>query len=567
MRYSKRYIAFTVLIAIALIFKFNNWSQSYVAVDEFRGAILDATDWNPLIAESVNEKTLIAAIDNKEYSNKSNSLYMDDNLNVMIPISLIRDSYNCSVNLYDAKELLIEKYSNELEMNLDDQTALVNQKKQEITSPMTLIDGNYYVPMEVLSANLGYSYDWDIDSNEVVVANTSGETNILPSSYDLRDKGRSTEIKNQGSKGTCWAFAALTALESSLLPEESIEFSTDHMTLKNSFALTQDDGGQYTMSLAYLTAWQGPVLEQDDPYDGVAVDGLTAVKHVQEAQVIESKDLEKIKEAVFKYGGVQTSIYSTLKNENSQSSFYNSVTNAYCYVGQDKPNHDVVIIGWDNNYSKDNFSVGLEGDGAFICQNSWGDSFGDNGVFYVSYYDTNIGIHNVVYTDVEDADNYDNIYQADLCGWVGQLGYNKESIYGANVYTAKTNEAIKAAGFYATGKDTEYEVYVVSNFTDTSSLSAREKVAEGKMGNAGYYTIPFEKEYYVNENERFAIVIKLTTPDAVHPLAIEYVADVNTQNVDLSDGEGYISPQGNNWEHVEETQNCNLCIKAYTKER
>ena len=96
---------------------------------------------------------------------------------------------------------------------------------------------------------------------------------------------------------------------------------------------------------------------------------------------------------------------------------------SYCYIGTKKPNHDVVIIGWDDNYSKDNFSVSLEGNGAFICVNSWGDRFGDDGLFYVSYYDSNIGIHNVVYTRVEDNDNYDNIYQSDLCGWVGQLGY------------------------------------------------------------------------------------------------------------------------------------------------
>ena len=27
---------------------------------------------------------------------------------------------------------------------------------------------------------------------------------------------------------------------------------------------------------------------------------------------------------------------------------------------------------------------------------------------------------NAVYTDIESADNYDNIYQSDLCGWGGQ---------------------------------------------------------------------------------------------------------------------------------------------------
>ena len=34
---------------------------------------------------------------------------------------------------------------------------------------------------------------------------------------------------------------------------------------------------------------------------------------------------------------------------------YNKETKAYCYMGQEKPNHDVVIIGWDDNYSKENF--------------------------------------------------------------------------------------------------------------------------------------------------------------------------------------------------------------------
>ena len=59
------------------------------------------------------------------------------------------------------------------------------------------------------------------------------------------------------------------------------------------------------------------------------------------------------------------------------------------------------------------------------------------------------------------------------------------------------------------------------------------------------------------------MVVELTTPDSVHPLAIEYAADETTENVDLSDGEGYISVQGNSWENVESGQNCNLCIKAY----
>ena len=566
-RYSKRYVVFTLLLVLALILKFANFKGVTEEIGQFRGADLQSSDWNPLIAKSINEKNLTVAIDNKVYTNKDNGIYMDENLNLMVPLDLIRDSYNCSVHLYDDTALLIEKYSDSLWMSLDDTEVQINDEEENFSSALTRIGDRYYVPAEVISSKLGYSYAWDVNKNEAVVVNTSSETSILPSHYDLRERGRAPQVKNQGNKGTCWAASSLAALESSLLPEENYVFSTDNMSLGNSFGLGQNDGGEYTMSLAYLTAWQGPVLEKDDPYDGELTKNLAPVKHVQEAQIIESKDLEKIKEAVFKYGAVETSIYSTLQNVNSRSEYFNQETNSYCYVGLEKPNHDVAIIGWDDSYAKENFPGDLEGDGAFICQNSWGKDFGDNGVFYVSYYDTNVGIHNLVYTGVEDTDNYDTIYQSDLCGWVGQLGYNRDTIYGANVYTAESNENLEAAGFYATGKNTEYEVYVVKDYEGRESLSKRQKVASGKFDNAGFYTVTFDNKIAVDKGERFAIMLMLKTLDSVHPMAIEYKADETTRNVDLSDGEGYISTNGKSWENVEETQSANLCIKAYAKER
>ena len=137
------------------------------------------------------------------------------------------------------------------------------------------------------------------------------------------------------------------------------------MTLSNDFEIDQHEGGDYTIGMAYLAAWRGPVYEEDDPYgDDKTVSGLAPVKHVQEMQIIDGKDYEKIKEAVFKYGGVQTSINNALRSSQSYSPYFDKATNSYCYIGTEKPNHDVVIIGWDDNYSKDNFSVDLEGDGA-----------------------------------------------------------------------------------------------------------------------------------------------------------------------------------------------------------
>lgn len=400
------------------------------------------------------------------------------------------------------------------------------------------------------------------------------EKQKLPAAYDYRKAGRAPQIGNQGTLGTCWAFASLTALESSLLPQKPMTLAVDHMSMHNNFLLGQDEGGEYTMSMAYLLAWQGPVLESEDPYgDGFSPDGLSPCLHVQEIQVLPSKDYEAVKRAVYLQGGVQSSLYTSMRDYESQSVYYNRNTNSYCYIGNEKPNHDSVIVGWDDNYPRENFNMELEGDGAFICTNSWGEDFGDQGYFYVSYYDSNIGVHNIVYTGVEPPDNYDHIYQSDLCGWVGQIGYGQEEAWFANAYRAGSGEMLAAAGFYATDKDTKYELYLARHLpadagADTGeALKSPVLLAEGRLENAGYYTIPLDKKIPLEDGEKFAIIVKIITPGTVHPVAIEYDAGDGIAQVDLTDGEGYLSYDGRVWEHVEETQTCNVCLKAYTQNR
>ena len=566
MHYSKRYIAFTLILIIGFILKFNTLSEDYEKISSFRVADLERMTWNPLIASSVNEKLLSIVIDNKEYTNEDYSFYMNEDLNIMLPTKMLSEALNCSAHVYDKEMLVLEKHNSKLVFGVNWDVLDVNGEYMPIVSPMIENDEELYVSLNDISTYLDYSYNWNVEENLAQAADASADTSIVPTKYDLRERQRVSAVRNQGNNGTCWAFAALSAMESVLLPEESLEFAVDHMTLCNGFNLTQKDGGEYTMGMAYLASWKGPVLGAEDPYgDGKTNESLEAVKHVQEMQIIDGKDYEKIKQAVFKYGGVQTSIYSELKNPHAKSSYYNPVTSAYCYIGTEKPNHDVVIVGWDDNYSKENFTADLEGDGAFICQNSWGSSFGEDGYFYISYYDTNIGTHNVVYSRIDSTDNYDHIYQSDLCGWIGQLGYNKESIFGANVYTAQSDEILRAISFYATGKNSEYELYVVPYFEDEDSLNNKIPVASGKLTNAGYYTVDFKQEIMIEEGQRYAIILRIVTPDAVHPLAIEYAADKATANVILTDGEGYISANGFEWENVKNVIDCNLCLKAFSK--
>ena len=337
MKYSKRYIVFGVLVAAMLIFKLEPGTSGSGTVENFRGANLQAATWNPLIASSVNDNLLSLVIDNKEYTNENHTFYMDDQLNIMVPVNILRDALSCSAHVYDGKRLLVEKHANEVEFSLGASEAKVNGTSEAIVSPFICKDDTYYVSLNDLANYLDYSYSWDIQENQASAMDTSDSATIIPTRYDLREKGRAAAVRNQGTFGTCWAFAALGALESSLLPEEKLQFSVDHMTMNNGFTLTQDDGGEYTMGMAYLAAWEGPVCEADDPYgDNKTNPDLIAVKHVQEMQIIDGKDYEKIKESVFLYGGVQTSIYNGLRSSQSKSPYYNQKTNSYCYIGTEK---------------------------------------------------------------------------------------------------------------------------------------------------------------------------------------------------------------------------------------
>ena len=397
------------------------------------------------------------------------------------------------------------------------------------------------------------------------------ETDQLPAAFDLRDYNKINKTRDQGEQGSCWAFAANAALESRLLPGEQWDFSEDHMIRNNGFYDESAEGGDYFMAVAYLAAWKGPVPEDHDPYnDGATNPDAAVVKHLQNVVFLEDGDFETIKKMVYTYGAVESSIHvGIVDGQYIDETYYNRNQYSYCYDGTEEANHEIVIIGWDDAYSKDNFNTGAYQDGAFICLNSWGSEFGDNGIFYISYDDSYIGKIAEVYSGVEGSDNYNHIYQTDEHGWVGRMGFEEPTAFFANVYTAEGAEELKAVSFYATDVNTSYNVYVVPGYSSTENLlNARELCATGSMDYAGYYTVALDKTYALNAGERFAVIVEINTPGSKHPVAIEMDAgDGRTNSIVLEGHESYISSNGRSWDNTQSESGCNVCLKAFTGNR
>lgn len=404
-------------------------------------------------------------------------------------------------------------------------------------------------------------------ADQELASHMNAERWELPSEWDNRKIGRTASIKNQGELGTCWAFAALGALEVLWLPQTLESFSVDHMAMNHGFGVSTEEGGNFTMALAYLTGWKGPVWESDDPYaDGQTNEQAQVRAHLQEAKLLKN-DRYAIKRAVIQNGAVQSSLYAddAILKEDGSSQYYQPENYAYYYDGAVQYNHDILIIGWDDAYSREHFVKSPPGDGAFICQNSWGEEFGDQGFFYVSYYDTTIAQNTLTYSRLDEPGVYDGIYQHDEFGWTGQMGYEGETAWGANVYTAETQERLAAVSFYATDELTSYEIYVVVD-PDAAKFDNKKLVAEGNLRHAGYYTIDLEEEIQLQSEQHFAIILRITTPDVKMPLAAEYYQkDSQWTKAEVQAGESYISSDGDNWQDAGLKLKCNLCLKAFTR--
>ncbi|MGC8804353.1 MAG: lectin like domain-containing protein [Candidatus Ratteibacteria bacterium] len=395
-----------------------------------------------------------------------------------------------------------------------------------------------------------------------------------PSSFDLRSYKRVSPVKDQGTAGSCWAFATYSSLESYLLSNnESWDFSENHMknTLSSSYAEGFDrkasDGGNQFISTAYIVRWSGPIPELEDPYNASSSsspENLQPVKHVQEVIFIPDRKSatgnDAIKQAVMKYGAIYTTMY--------YSNAYLAKGKNYYYNGYATSNHAVSIVGWIDNYSRTNFygsASGIPpGDGAFIVKNSWGSLWGESGYFYISYYDSNIGKNCVVFNNAEPVNNYSSIYQYDPLGWVTSVGYGNDTAYFANIYKGRTSELIEAVGFYTPVTNSQYEIKIYKNVSFSPIDGICATVKSGTIEDPGYHTIRLETGVPVVKDEKFSAIVRLKTPGYNYPIPVEMPISRYSSKATALPGQSFVSKDGINWSDITMSMpGTNVCIKVY----
>lgn len=389
----------------------------------------------------------------------------------------------------------------------------------------------------------------------------------FPSRYDLRTLGRLTPVKNQNPYGTCWSFGTYGSFESCLLSSkgESHDFAENHLINLHGFDWGYDDGGNAKMSTAYLARWTGPVHESSDPYPnpGGSPEGLAPVKHVYSVEIIPRRtsatDNAAIKQAVMSHGALSSSMYWV-------SDAYHSPTYAYYRASEHTTNHCVVIVGWDDNFSRTNFANPPPGNGAFIIRNSWGTTWGEGGYFYISYYDGSFARNSEIYVflNAESTDLHSQIYQYDTLGWTRNTGYGSDTAWAANMFMATHSSLLSAVSFYACAVNTSYQVMVYSDVTAGQPRSGVLRAEQtGSFLNAGYYTVNLPVPFAVNTGSRFSVVVKLTTPNYDYPIPLEVAIPGYSSKATVSPGQSFISIDGEFWSDAATTSNGNVCIKAF----
>lgn len=405
-------------------------------------------------------------------------------------------------------------------------------------------DNNGLIRYKYLDEN-GNEVTPDTNSNK---KDSTRKASPLPKTYDSREHGYVTPIKDQGVTGSCWAFAAIKSLESDSIIQNlstlsDTDYSESHLVWYSASHLSDTSdplygdyvsrnetdtssyytvgGNAYIAGFILANGW-GAVNESKAPFSGNTTQNLKEMVssmsqkpdslrteadiHLKNVNFYDEKNTDEIKNAIIEHGSMDVSLYYNTSNMYHDA----SVSSAYetSHTSSDA-NHCVTIVGWDDDFNT--FSTKAPGNGAWLIANSYGSDYkyNNNGYYWVSYYDTSLC--DFCTFEADSADSYDTNFQYDGIGW-DDMYYGKEDVRFSNIFTNNTDspKEISAAGLYTYGTGQSYKIQVYRNITGslpTSGTLINECTTTGTIDQAGYHTVSLATTAAIAAGEKFSIVV------------------------------------------------------------
>ena len=458
-------------------------------------------------------------------------------------------------------------------------TSIAEEPVSEPAEPVSTVTLKEAV--RINEGDIGAFYSNEDFQNVIPVDINSFSKDEIPTKYDSRDvdgKRYITEIEDQGYTYMCWSFSAIAGVESDILSHhedmnyKDLDLSEKHLAYYNMHpgkgslgglidgdyrelvnADNLDDdwifdydtnyvavGGVTNFCISVLTAWKGPVSETgDDAFKSIygmsylykdnsnaPSDAYNSEYHVQAVnEIMASKQNRNlVKQMIMEHGCVVASVNA----DNIYWKDHNRTLYSY-FGGEPVPtaDHEITIIGWDDNYSASNFVTSPEADGAWLCRNSWGTTSGEKGCFYLSYYDETVCDNNATSYSVSlpgEKDWYDNNYQ--VCGFIDNVvssfddslnyatAFTESKNPYAVMYKAESDEVLKAVGFLNIDsyQQAKIEVYVNPQATadalEFDVLTEPDNTTYASSISGGYHTYELSEPVELKAGDSFLVLIR-----------------------------------------------------------
>lgn len=449
----------------------------------------------------------------------------------------------------------------------------------------------------------GADYEVTVDPEYMYkIINGLALNSNLPESYDSKEYGYVTSVKNQGASGNCWSFSMMSALESNGITEgiadENTNLSEAHHVwfTGNSLATDESDptygdgitisspyttGGNWLWGTHTLARWSGAANNSEFPFYPYSLSSMgnySEENRYDKSSGIVIKSTEVLLDDADVKNWIKENGSATVEFCYDDSYLYNDEA-YYCYDKGLSSNHIVTIVGWDDTYSYSNFNPDDQpsASGAWLCKNSWGTDWGDSGYFWLSYMDESISEF-IGFTS-QSSETYNKNHTYNGAPWRNFLGLN-DTASVANVFkTDAYEETLSAISVYTItpGQQLNISVYtdMASDYSDpTAGTLALEHSTT--IAREGYHTIELPSEVALNPDSYFSVVVEYVNTDDIAriPVEIDGTTDFSYSS-QLGQSFVYLPEYYSSWKNTENVYTYdsegnsyslnNVYVQAFTK--